>query len=88
MTLLRPPAAALLPAETVHYRVTHGLLGTVAEATLTLKPLPAQGHLRATGEGQGDLMGFGKMRRRFESEFDPKTLASVRWVVTRPSACG
>jgi hypothetical protein len=89
-------AAALpwLPRETASYRVTYGIMGQVAEATLSftqdagtaaaaraaVPPL-----IRAVGAGNGAVLGFGKTDKRIESEFDARTLASRRWINRRLS---
>lgn len=105
-----PWPAALAAAETAHYVIRYGLLGTVGDLKLSLAGRPAQeaatpearkqgrlGNqgpapagegggptaLRAEGEGEGAVLGFGRVHRRVESEFDPKELRSRRWKIQR-----
>ena len=84
-------AAPWLPRETASYRVTYGIMGQVAEATLSFAPdagpAPAAVPplIRAVGDGHGAVLGFGKPDKRIESEFDARTHASRRWTNRRAS---
>lgn len=97
-----PWPEALVAAETAHYVIRYGLLGTVGDLRLSLGgrpapeapqdqpqkrgPAPRDGGLpalRAEGEGEGAVLGFGRIHRRVESEFDPKELRSRRWKIQR-----
>ena len=87
-----PAPRPTLVAETAGYRVLYGILGEVAEGTVSLIPdsSPATGGnnsprkvLRAVGAGKGAVLGFARTEKRIESEFDPQTLNSTRWTITR-----
>ena len=88
------PAAAPLaafPRETAEYRVTFGIFGQVARATITYSAEtgpaaagPSAGKLvRAVGAGGGAVLGFGETQKRIESEFDARALAARRWTSVR-----
>jgi hypothetical protein len=76
-----PPKATPKPTppfpiapERATYKVSHGLLGEVAKVSLSLASEPCEEGPRKTilrGEGKGDVLGFGRMDKRLESEFDP-----------------
>jgi hypothetical protein len=81
-----------LVEETASYRVSYGILGEVAEATVTFtqgaSPGPAgadprRSIVRAVGKGQGAVLGFGKTEKHIESEFDTRELKTMRWTSTR-----
>lgn len=78
-------------AETAHYRVSFGLLGQVAEATISLTPSTntrfasanqSPSVIHATGKGQGAILGFAKSEKHIESDFNSQTLLSTRWTST------
>ena len=74
-----------LPApETATYRVRYGIFGQVAEATITFSPGPKR-TVRASGHGNGAVLGFGKTDKRIEGEFDLQTLKTTRWTIVRQS---
>ncbi len=79
------PAPVALPNETATYRVTYGILGQVAEATVSFAPAAGSATplVRAVGTGAGAVLGFGKMSKRIESEFDARALGPTRWTSTR-----
>ena len=74
--------------ETASYRVTYGLFGQVAEASVSLVPemtvLAGQSDgmpllVQAQGVGSGEVLGFGKTDKRINSEFDARSLAARHW---------
>jgi hypothetical protein len=84
----RPP---FLP-ETAAYRVSYGILGEVATATVTFAPVgvplgtdSSPVVVRAVGTGEGSVLGFGKTAKRIESEFDVRALKTTRWTSIRSS---
>ena len=77
-----PPKSPFV-AETARYRVSYGLLGEVATATVTFAPVTGQPTVRATGTGEGAVLGFGKTKKRFESEFNTQTQQANKWTATR-----
>ena len=86
-----PPAVsrpAAFPRETADYRVTFGILGQVAQATITYTPDTTAGPMagkvvRAVGAGGGAVLGFGETQKRIESEFEPGSVAARRWTTVR-----
>jgi hypothetical protein len=73
-------------AETAKYRVSFSLLGEVAHANVTFTPVaagPTHMMVRASGTGEGAVLGFGKTKKQVESEFDMQTLKSTKWTMTR-----
>jgi hypothetical protein len=90
----RGVAGPCVVKETARYRVTFGIFGQVAEATLSLTPEVgpvAAGKapsllLRAVGAGSGNVLGFGKMDKSVETEFDARTLGTRRWSSVRKKA--
>lgn len=85
------PALAL-PNETATYRVTYGVFGEVAQATVTFTSSPASSAaglaapvVHAVGSGSGEVFGFGHTDKRIVSEFDARALASMRWTSTKKS---
>jgi Protein of unknown function (DUF3108) len=81
-----PPTLMGLPApETVSYRVSYGMLGQVAQATISLTPgtQPGQRTVRAVGRGNGAVLGFGQTEKQIESDFDLQGLKTTRWTITR-----
>jgi hypothetical protein len=83
-----PPAlpAPLAMRETARYRVHYGLLGSVGELQLSIADEVRDGAARLVrmgGTGEGSIFGFGRMRTRVQSEFDPALLGSRRWISAR-----
>ena len=86
-----PPAVsrpAAFPRETADYRVTFGILGQVAQATITYTPDTTAGPMagkvvRAVGAGGGAVLGFGETQKRIESEFEAGSIAARRWTTVR-----
>ena len=81
-----------LLAETASYRVSYGILGEVAQGTITFAPQSSPGSagtdgarsmIHAVGDGQGAVLGFGNTSKHIESDFDVQTLTSTRWTSTR-----
>jgi hypothetical protein len=81
-----------LVKETARYRVSYGILGEVAEATVTFTPDgspglvgagPARSIVHAVGTGRGAVLGFGKTEKHIESDFDTQALKTMRWTITR-----
>jgi hypothetical protein len=94
--VLKPLAAEATPAaapwmlkETASYRVTFGILGQVAEATLSFTPAAGAAALplaiSAVGSGNGAVLGFGRTDKRIESEIDARTFVGRRWTNVRSS---
>jgi hypothetical protein len=90
----RPAPGLCIAKETARYRVSFGLFGQVAEATLSLTPDAASGRpgaavppglLHAAGRGSGSVLGFGKTDKRIEAEFDARALAPRRFGSVRTS---
>jgi hypothetical protein len=85
----RPAVSApVLPRETADYRVTFGIFGEVAHATITYVPDTSGGPaaekvVRAVGAGGGAVLGFGETQKRIESEFDPGSPAPRRFTTVR-----
>ncbi|HEX7598864.1 MAG TPA: DUF3108 domain-containing protein [Polyangia bacterium] len=79
----RPPFLA----EAARYRVSYSLTGEVGQALIRFAPAAGSGQMvvRASGIGQGAVLGFGKTEKRVESEFDTRALQSMRWTMTRTS---
>jgi len=83
----RPP----LVSETANYRVSYGVLGEIAAATISFVPDPGSRgadtsrSVRAVATGSGAVLGFGKTEKHIESEFDTQTLKTTRWTSTRSS---
>jgi len=76
------------PRETADYRVTFGILGQVAQATITYTPDTTAGPMagkvvRAVGAGGGAVLGFGETQKRIESEFEAGSIAARRWTTVR-----
>jgi hypothetical protein len=81
-----PPVVVPLPApETASYRVSYGMLGQVAAATISVTPgvQPGPRMVHAVGRGNGAVLGFGQTEKQIESDFDLQTLKSTRWTITR-----
>ena len=82
-----PPLAACVLSETSSYRVSTGILGTIAELTLQIVPesLPSEhatpfpSLLRAVAQGGGSVFGLGRSEQRIWSEFDARRLTARRW---------
>lgn len=75
-----------MPApETASYRVSYGMLGQVAAATISLSPGSQSGPrmVHAVGRGNGAVLGFGQTEKHIESDFDLQTLKPTRWTITR-----
>jgi hypothetical protein len=86
----RPAPGLCIAQETAHYRVTFGLLGQVAEATLSLTPDAVSGplpvppvRLRLAGVGSGNVLGFGQTEKRVDADFDARALLAPRWSSVR-----
>lgn len=90
----RPRVAAgpCVAQETTRYRVTFGIFGQVAEATLSVAPhaapVPAGTPLllHAAGSGSGNVLGFGKMDKRIETDFDARALGTRHWSSVKTKA--
>jgi len=85
-----PATATTAPStETASYRVTYGIMGQVAEATLSFAPAAGTAELplviRAVGTGNGAVLGFGKTDKKIESEIDARTFAGRRWTNVKSS---
>jgi hypothetical protein len=88
----KPPApvpAPLTMNERARYRIAFGAFD-VGEISLTLDAdtrgvrAPGQPSLvRARGQGEGSIIGLGRIATQIETEFDPGRLASRRWTSTR-----
>jgi hypothetical protein len=78
----RPPMALPAP-ETASYRVSYGMLGQVAAATISLTPGAQSRTVHAVGRGNGAVLGFGQTEKHIESDFDLQTLKPTRWTITR-----
>ncbi|MBN2576158.1 MAG: DUF3108 domain-containing protein [Deltaproteobacteria bacterium] len=97
--LRKPPPGSARAAhrwlkETASYRVTVGLLGQVAEATLSYTPGGAKAAGRAqapwlvhaVGAGHGAVLGLARTQKRIESEFDARAFAARRWTNVKITA--
>jgi hypothetical protein len=84
------PTVTVPAPETASYRVSYGVLGQVAAATIILTPgtQPGRRTVHAVGRGNGAVLGFGQMEKQIESDFDLQTLKTTRWTVTRISGEG
>jgi len=74
--------------ERATYRVSYGFLGEVATVSLSLSNEPCADGARKTvlrGEGKGDVLGFGKMDKQLESDFDPRARVPLRFTSKRLS---
>jgi hypothetical protein len=83
-----PPPRVPIAPERATYRIRHGLLGEVATVSLSLSSEPCADGDRKTilrGEGQGDVLGFGRMDKRLESDFDPRHRVPTRFTSRRLS---
>jgi Protein of unknown function (DUF3108) len=70
--------------ETSHYRIDHGLLGTVGQIDIRIE---ADEHgWTATGTGTGAVLGLGKRVQDIETHIDTRTLLPTRWQVHRKSS--
>jgi hypothetical protein len=91
-----PPLAACVSSETSSYRISMGILGTIAELTLQIVPesLPSAhatlfpSSLRAVAQGGGSVFGMGKTDQRIESELDARQLTTRRWKNVRSNGHG
>jgi hypothetical protein len=91
-----PPLAACVSSETSSYRISMGILGTIAELTLQIVPesLPSEhamlfpSSLRAVAQGGGSVFGMGKSDQRIESELDARQLTTRRWKNVRSDGSG
>jgi hypothetical protein len=89
-----PAVVPGLGPESATYRVSFGIFGEVARATVTYTPeAPPEGGgagggriVRLVGSGDGTVLGFGRTEKRIESEFDPATLAARRWTNVRSTS--
>ena len=77
--------------ERLRYRIAYGVLG-IGEAQLSIEGMfgdaAAGPLLRATGSGQGAILGFGRLQDRVDTAFDPHLLASRRWTSQRTDSDG
>jgi hypothetical protein len=80
---VQPLIQALPAPETASYRVIYGMLGQVAEASISLTPGMQQRTVHAVGRGNGAVLGFAQMEKQIESDFDLQTLKTLRWTITR-----
>jgi len=88
------PPAPPLPApltmnERARYRIAYGAFD-VGEISLALdadvraaRSSGSPALLHARGQGEGSILGMGKLATQIETEFDPGRLASRRWTSTR-----
>lgn len=84
-----PPRPASLPGplqqhERARFRVGYGLFGTVGEITLESlpgAPPPPSGPatVQLTGRASGSILGIGYTQKSFDTDFDARTLAPLRW---------
>jgi hypothetical protein len=79
----RPTIMALPAPETASYRVSYGMLGQVAAATISLTPGARSPTIHAMGRGSGAVLGFGQTEKQIESDFDLQTLKTTRGTITR-----
>jgi hypothetical protein len=84
-----PVPAPLTMNERARYRIEYGAFD-VGEISLVLDADPRAGRtpgaaplLRARGQGEGSILGLGRLATQIETEFDPGRLASRRWTSTR-----
>jgi hypothetical protein len=87
------PAAPPLPApltmsERARYRIAYGAfdvgeISLVLDADTRAGSGPGTPLLRARGQGEGSILGLGRLATQIETEFDPGRLSSRRWTSTR-----
>ena len=82
-----PLPSPLAARESARYRVDYGVLSGVGEIRLSIDGPRGAGRdrvVRAAGDGEGSILGFGRTEKHVRADFDPQHLGPRR--VRRPLA--
>jgi Protein of unknown function (DUF3108) len=79
----RPAPAPVAQRERAHYRIDYGVLEVGALDVASSRAEPGATSVRATGRGEGGVLGLGHMENRIATEFDLARLDSRQWVDAR-----
>jgi hypothetical protein len=88
----KPPPETPLPSplaarESARYRVDYGVLSGIGEIRLSIDGPRGAGRdrvVRAAGDGEGSILGFGRTEKHVRADFDPQRLGPRRVRRARP----